>query len=275
MPGVFINYRSGDGDYAAVLLQQELSRRLGRSAVVRASESIAPGQDYVRSLLDLVRECTVLVAVIGARWLTETDSNGVRRLDRRSDWVRRELEEAGRSGKPIIPLLVDDQQLMAAHELPDSLRGLATYQAVRMRPTVTDLARCADLIVEATRNAEVSRMDKRIKAAPAGEATVARQVGEGSRAKIRRAAVPDGPIREFFDRIHRLHRWAGEPSTRTIATKLGPGVISYGTVYAALRGPRVPRWGHVELIVEVLDGDLEEFRRLWVDARDAEDRLRL
>jgi hypothetical protein len=92
--------------------------------------------------------------------------------------------------------------------------------------------------------------------------------------RIRRDEVPSGPIRDFFDRLHELHRWAGEPSTRSIANGIGKGVISHVTVYSALRGPQVPRWGHVELIVEALDGDIDVFRQAWVMAREAEDELR-
>jgi hypothetical protein len=80
--------------------------------------------------------------------------------------------------------------------------------------------------------------------------------------------VPDGPIRKLFDELRRLHRTAGEPSTRTLAKAVAHG---HATVHAALRGPRVPRWGLLELLVEQLDGDVGHFKQLWVDARDFED----
>lgn len=80
--------------------------------------------------------------------------------------------------------------------------------------------------------------------------------------------VPDGPVRRLFDELRRLHRSAGEPSTRTLAKAVAHG---HATVHTALRGPRVPRWGLLELLVEELNGDVEYFKQLWIAARDFED----
>jgi hypothetical protein len=87
-------------------------------------------------------------------------------------------------------------------------------------------------------------------------------------AGVTQSVVPDGPIRTLFDELRVLHRAAGEPSTRTIAKAVAH---SHGAVHSALRGPRVPRWGLLELIVEELDGDCERFRGLWIEARNFED----
>jgi hypothetical protein len=88
--------------------------------------------------------------------------------------------------------------------------------------------------------------------------------------RVRREAVPDGPIRAFFDGLDRQYLLAGEPSTR----KLGRSTsYSHTTIHKAMRGSRVPSWGLVELLVEALDGDRERFHNLWVAARDEEDKL--
>ncbi|MFE7268415.1 hypothetical protein ACFU9B_41625 [Streptomyces sp. NPDC057592] len=42
MTDVFINYRTGDGEKTAALIDQELSRRFGNGRIFRASKSIAP-----------------------------------------------------------------------------------------------------------------------------------------------------------------------------------------------------------------------------------------
>jgi tetratricopeptide (TPR) repeat protein len=89
---------------------------------------------------------------------------------------------------------------------------------------------------------------------------------------IERKPTPSGAITALFDRLNELHFRAGEPPVRTISRKLGQGVVSPSTVHNILSGPRVPRWGTLELVVEVLGGDLEEFRRLWQAARKAERR---
>ncbi len=47
--------------------------------------------------------------------------------------------------------------------------------------------------------------------------------------------------------------------------------ISHTTVQAVLRCERLPRWGQMELVVDALQGNVETFQRLWIQARDAED----
>jgi tetratricopeptide (TPR) repeat protein len=88
---------------------------------------------------------------------------------------------------------------------------------------------------------------------------------------IKREPTPYGPITDLFDRLHQIHLEAGEPSTRGIANNIGRGVISSSTVHNMFRGPRVPKWGFLELVVEELHGDIEEFRVLWLAARQAEE----
>jgi predicted ATPase len=68
--------------------------------------------------------------------------------------------------------------------------------------------------------------------------------------------------------LQRLHRTAGEPSTREIAKRTHGG-ISHTTVAAVLRCAKNPRWGQVELVVEALGGDTEVFRPWWIAAQDA------
>jgi len=88
--------------------------------------------------------------------------------------------------------------------------------------------------------------------------------------RVHLEGTPEGPIKAFFDALHQLHRYAGEPSTRKVADATGG--ISHTAIYTALSGKRgVPSWPTVQAIVQVLRGDVELFRRLWVQARDVED----
>jgi hypothetical protein len=106
VPDIFINYRTGDEEASARLIDQELSRRFGSDRIFRASKSIPPGEDYVRELLTAVRDSEVLLAVIGSRWLTAVDERGRNRLHDESDWIRREILEAFEHGVRVIPVLV-------------------------------------------------------------------------------------------------------------------------------------------------------------------------
>lgn len=75
--------------------------------------------------------------------------------------------------------------------------------------------------------------------------------------------VPDGPVRVLFGALHQLHHTAGWPSLRDMAREVG---CSHTTISVAFSEPRVPRWGLLELIVETLGGDTEQFHRLWLAA---------
>lgn len=87
---------------------------------------------------------------------------------------------------------------------------------------------------------------------------------------IRRKATPPGPITDLFDRLHELHLTAGLPSVREISAGIGRGVVSSSTIHNMFRGPRVPRWGYLELVVEQLRGDNAQFHALWQAAQEAE-----
>jgi tetratricopeptide (TPR) repeat protein len=83
-----------------------------------------------------------------------------------------------------------------------------------------------------------------------------------------RPDLPDGPARDLFDGLHDLHHEAGWPSLRDMAKEVG---CSHTTVSSAFSGPRPPRWGLLELIVEALGGDTERFHQLWLAASAAPD----
>ncbi|WP_163507663.1 ATP-binding protein [Fodinicola acaciae] len=76
-----------------------------------------------------------------------------------------------------------------------------------------------------------------------------------------RPRLPEGPAKDLFDALHELHHRAGWPSLRDMAREVG---CSHTTISAAFSGPKVPRWGLVELIVETLGGDGERFHQLWL-----------
>jgi hypothetical protein len=130
-PLVFINYRDRDQPWAATMLDRELSRLLGNDAVFLDSKSLPFGLPFDESLLEAVRRSSVLLAVIGERWLAHDDYQ--RLVDRRHDWVRREIAAAFVAGTIVIPVLVGDIPALIPDELPLSIRRLARCQALRLR----------------------------------------------------------------------------------------------------------------------------------------------
>ncbi|MFF9360321.1 toll/interleukin-1 receptor domain-containing protein [Streptomyces griseoluteus] len=147
MPHVFINYRTGDGERTAALLDQELSRRFGQDRVFRASRSITPGDAYPEVLLTALRQSCVLLAVVGPDW-----TNFRSRLQDPEDWVRKEIEAAFECGLIVVPVLdgrKTDRLNKAA--MPPELARLADLQSVPFdstHDTEAGVRRIGDLVAE-------------------------------------------------------------------------------------------------------------------------------
>ncbi|MEV7924304.1 MULTISPECIES: toll/interleukin-1 receptor domain-containing protein [unclassified Kitasatospora] len=143
MPDIFINYRTGDEEGTATLLERELSRRFGSDRVFRASKSIEAGQKFPQALITAVRRSSVLLPVIGLRWMEASSADGSRALDNPEDWTRREIIEAFESGALIVPVLVDRAPRLKRADLPLVLSGLADHQYRRLdlRNAEADLTR--------------------------------------------------------------------------------------------------------------------------------------
>jgi hypothetical protein len=145
---VFVNYREDDDPSVAVLIDEELSRRFGPDRVFRAARSIPLGTPFPEAIRKALRSASVLLAVIGPRWLTATDPTGARRIDNPEDWVRLEIREALDAGVPVIPVLVD-APLPALADLPDDIARFVENQFLQLhhRGGVRDLERLVDELV--------------------------------------------------------------------------------------------------------------------------------
>lgn len=145
MQGVFINYRTGDGDEAAALLEHRLSDRFGKERIFRATTSIPPGQPYPEKLINAVRNSAVLLAVIGPTWAHD------RRLHEDGDWVRREILEAYAAKIAVIPVLKGrTTERLKATDLPVELERLADVQSLRLDPrdNEMDIRRIGNFLAE-------------------------------------------------------------------------------------------------------------------------------
>ena len=133
MPKIFISYRRSDSDIIAGRIYDKLSAHFGESSIFFDVEAIDIGRDFREALQDEVRQCQVLIAVIGPNWLNVQDEDGCRRIDTDTDWVRIEIESALARNIRVIPLLVKDASLPKARELPEGLKELAYRQAAKAR----------------------------------------------------------------------------------------------------------------------------------------------
>lgn len=159
MRKIFISYRHEDSLSDTFYLRERLEQRFGKRRIF-ADMSIKPASDFTRVIRQQVAESDVLVAVIGNRWLTMTDSTGRRRLDDPEDWVRVEIVTALNSGICIIPCLMQQAKPLRSDELPHELAELAKRQALRIsyESIDNDVGRLVEVIRQALREARAARL---------------------------------------------------------------------------------------------------------------------
>ena len=147
MPGVFISYRREDQPGYAGRLADTLEAAFGADNVFRDIEDIRPGDDFVVALHKQLKDIDVMLVMIGPAWLTAS-RNGVRRLDEPEDFVRMEIESGLKSGKPVLPVLVDGASMPTGDDLPATIRALARRQAFPLSDAgwPSDVARLVNFI---------------------------------------------------------------------------------------------------------------------------------
>lgn len=155
MSHVFLSYRRDDSAGFAGRLADALEAEFGVGSVFRDVDDIRPGEDFVQSIETQLEQVGAVLVMIGPRWLNAGKSAGMggeageqRRLDDPSDFVRREIQAALASGKPLIPLLVGGAAMPDEAALPPALAGLARRQAVVLSDNDwrADVARLAEAL---------------------------------------------------------------------------------------------------------------------------------
>jgi TIR domain len=135
---IFISYRREESRWSARSLYDRLSAHFDRKQIFMDIDAIALGDDFVKAIEKTVGECDVLIAVIGAHWLTSKDEHDARRLDNAEDFVRREIATALKREIRVIPVLVDGALMPRSTELPDDLKPLIRRNALQVTDTGFD-----------------------------------------------------------------------------------------------------------------------------------------
>jgi hypothetical protein len=172
---IFISYRREDAAGHAGRLYDSLAARFGAGNVFMDVDAIGLGSDFAEVIEGAVKQCNVLVALMGRRWLGATDADGRRRLDLPDDFVRVELESALANEVFVIPTAVEGVGFPAAGDLPASLEPLARRQGFELRHT--------------SWHDDVKRLIRRL------EALAAEQEGGGDEPRAEPASAPPHPRR--------------------------------------------------------------------------------
>jgi len=133
MSKIFISYRRDDSADVTGRIGDRLRDHFGDENVFTDVDDIPLGVDFRKHLDDAVRQCDVLLAVIGRTWSSVADEAGNQRLIDPTDFVRIEIESALDRGIPVVPLLVQGADMPKKEQLPATLESLAFQNAQHVR----------------------------------------------------------------------------------------------------------------------------------------------
>lgn len=126
----FVSYRREDSREITGRICDRLNNEFGKRSIFRDVDSIPAGVDFREHISQSVNRCTLLLAIIGDKWLNAKNKQGERRLDLPNDHLRVEIETALKKGIPVIPVLVKNGEMPEEDELPDGLKPLAYRNAI-------------------------------------------------------------------------------------------------------------------------------------------------
>jgi tetratricopeptide (TPR) repeat protein len=129
-PKVFISYRRSDSQAQTGRLYDRLNRAFPGMFFRDVSE-IGVGVDFVAHVERAVGASVALIAVIGPTWASASDERG-RRLDVEDDFVRVEIRTALSRKIRIIPVLVGNAEMVDDDHLPDDLKPLTRWNAIKI-----------------------------------------------------------------------------------------------------------------------------------------------
>jgi hypothetical protein len=152
MPGIFISYRRDDSLWCAGRLFDRLSDTFGAGRVFIDVESLHPAEHFSVAVHRRIESSDIVLVLIGAHWLSVTDSAGRRRLDDPRDLVRAEIAAAVKLERPIIPILVEGARRPEPDDLPEDIRGLceSTFFELEHAKCSSDVERLIVLLREKT-----------------------------------------------------------------------------------------------------------------------------
>lgn len=126
---IFVSYRRQDTQSATGRLCDKLQEHFDATQVFHDIESIEPGENFAATIAAKVSASSVVLVMIGPRWLDATGSDGRARLEDPDDYVRLEVATAFRRRIRVIPVLVEGAAMPEASALPDDMRALVQHQA--------------------------------------------------------------------------------------------------------------------------------------------------
>ena len=184
MARIFVSYRHSDAPAEADPIIAWLDHHF--EADVFSDIRIEPGEKFLETIESELASVEAFVAVIGRGWLDAKDEAGKSRLDDTEDVLRVEIATALRRDIVIVPILVQDTAMPRKDQLPEDLRVLAEFQALRITPGPEQFRRGMERLIErlesflkpkAEPEPEPAPVEKAPEPAPLPEEALIRPVG--------------------------------------------------------------------------------------------------
>lgn len=290
MSKIFISYRRDDSAGYARSLYRSFEQRWGRDRVFMDIDSIAPGDDFEEVIERFLKDCTLVVVLIGKSWARLTDRAGRERsISDSDDFPHMEVAAALKRKIRVIPLLVGGATVPEATDLPEDLRSLRRRNAVDLRDRtferdVEELMGVVDRLINdpaaaAPKAKEAAERQAAEGAAPKAKEAVERASAEAAAAKAREAErearnqrAAQGPAPATENRPDRA-----QPARETAASPKPspwPKIAGAGVVVAALAGlymyqsaQEEARLARAEVEAQRAQAELAEARAKEVEAK--------
>jgi hypothetical protein len=136
MTGIFISYRQADAKAWTIGLRDDLAKVFGDDQVFLDKDALGPG-NWRDQLQRALKQCSIVLVVIGRQWLTIADEQQRPRISLPDDVHRQEIALAlSYKGVTVIPVLVDEATMPKAEQLPEDIRELTNQQAFKIGDTI-------------------------------------------------------------------------------------------------------------------------------------------
>lgn len=147
MAKVFVSYRREDSEAITGRLCDRLKQAFGSDQVFVDIDDIPLGKNFVELIRETLKECQIVLVVIGRKW-PGRHVKGRSRLEDPNDFVRMEMQLALSTSMAILPILVAGARMPAAADLPEDVRAISNLNAAPL-DAGRDFHQHADKIISA------------------------------------------------------------------------------------------------------------------------------
>lgn len=127
---IFFNYRRADNPDFVERIRDWFAWKYGRDSVFMDFDTIPPFTAFADFIREKVRECDLLVAIIGPEW-SKLLSERMAMTDE-EDYVQTEIRLALEEGKPIAPICIKKAIVPRVRDLPPQLRPMMDYHVAHL-----------------------------------------------------------------------------------------------------------------------------------------------